>query len=212
MAIGTKHSKRMGRLILPVTYWGDAEYFARLLTADECIIDLHEHYIKRSQRNRTEIMTAGGVMPLSVPLVRANRPQTPVCDVRIDYSTRWQHRHWTAIASAYRSSPYFDLVAERVERFYTREWKFLVDYDMELQATILELLGATDRKPTPSERYVVAAEGDLDLRPKHRTSDFLTPEYFQPFSDRMPFVPNLSVLDVLMSEGLATADFLAGAL
>ena len=201
----------MGRLILPVTYWGDAEYFARLLTADECVIDLHEHYIKRSQRNRTEIMTAGGVMSLSVPLVRANRPQTPVCDVQIDYSTRWQHRHWTAILSAYRSSPYFDLVAERVERFYRREWKFLVDYDMELQEEIFRLLGVAP-KVERSDAYVVAVEQDMDLRPKHRESDYVTPEYFQPFSDRMPFVPNLSVLDVLMSEGLSTADFLVSSL
>jgi hypothetical protein len=52
----------------------------------------------------------------------------------------------------------------------------------------------------------------MDLRPKHRESDYVTPEYFQPFSDRMPFVPNLSVLDVLMSEGLSTADFLASSL
>lgn len=201
----------MGRLILPVAYWGDAEYFARLLTAEECIIDRHEHYIKRSIRNRTDIMTAGGVMSLSVPLVHANRPQTPVCDVRIDYSTRWQHRHWTAILSAYRSSPYFDLVAERIEPFYRREWKFLVDYDLELQLSLFEMLGVQTR-PQLSEQYVVASADDIDLRPKRRPTEYITPEYFQPFSDRMPFVPNLSVLDVIMSEGLGTADFLRASL
>jgi hypothetical protein len=201
----------MGRLILPSVYWGNIEYFARLVAAEEAVIDLGEHYIKRSERNRTAIMTANGVMSLSVPLVRANRPQTPVTDLRIDYSTRWQHRHWTAILSAYRSSPYFDLVAERVERFYRREWKFLVDYDMELQEEIFRLLGVAP-KVERSDAYVVAGEQDMDLRPKHRESDYVTPEYFQPFSDRMPFVPNLSVLDVLMSEGLSTADFLASSL
>lgn len=127
--------------ILPIAYWGDIEYFARLVRGGgECVIDIREHYIKRSLRNRTEIMTANGTMPLSVCLQHADRPRTPVCDVRIDYSKRWQHQHWTAICSAYRSSPYFDMIADRIARFYEREWKYLVDYDLEIIRETLSLL------------------------------------------------------------------------
>ena len=57
----------MPMTILPIAYWGDIEYFARLVRGGgECVIDIREHYIKRSLRNRTEIMTANGTMPLSV--------------------------------------------------------------------------------------------------------------------------------------------------
>lgn len=37
---------------------------------------------------------------------------------------------------------------------------------------------------------------------------FDAPRYFQLFSDRMPFAPNLSMLDLLMCEGTSTADVL----
>ncbi len=195
--------------IFPTAYWGDIEYFARLVQQrGECVIDLHEHYIKRSLRNRTSIMTAGGVMPLSVCLSHADRPRTPVCDVRIDYSKRWQHQHWVAICSAYRSSPYFDMVADRIARFYEREWRFLADYNTEILGEVLSLCGLEKAMPRLSEAYVEAHEGDTDLRPKQRGTSFDAPRYFQLFSDRLPFAENLSILDLLMCEGTATADVL----
>lgn len=194
--------------ILPAAYWGDTEYFARLIHGgEECVIDIHEHYIKRSLRNRTVIMTANGTMPLSVCLQHADRPRTPVCDVRIDYSKRWQHQHWTAICSAYRSSPYFDMIADRIARFYEREWKYLVDYDLEIIRETLSLLNI-EPQFSLSEAYVEPQEGACDLRPKKRETPFDAPRYFQLFSDRMPFAPNLSMLDLLMCEGTSTADVL----
>lgn len=195
--------------IFPTAYWGDIEYFARLVQQrGECVIDLHEHYIKRSLRNRTSIMTAGGVMPLSVCLSHADRPRTPVCDVRIDYSKRWQHQHWVAICSAYRSSPYFDMVADRIARFYESEWRFLADYNTEILGEVLSLCGLEEAMPRLSEAYIEAHEGDTDLRPKQRGTSFDAPRYFQLFSDRLPFAENLSILDLLMCEGTATADVL----
>ena len=81
------------KTILPLTYWGSIEQFANLVQGgEEAIIDLGENYVKRSERNRTEIVTPTGGMVLSVPLVKANRPRTPMRDMRIDSSKRWQHQ------------------------------------------------------------------------------------------------------------------------
>ena len=41
--------------ILPLAYLGSVEYFARLLRGD-CVVDLGEHFVKRSVRNRTRIL------------------------------------------------------------------------------------------------------------------------------------------------------------
>ena len=181
------------------------EYIARLLR-QECVIDLGENYVKRSQRNRGQILSANGVMSLTVNVENANRPRQPMRDVRIDYSKRWQHQHWVSILSAYKSSPYFDHYASELEPFYRREWRYLVDYNMEYTATLLRLLGAGRELPT-SERYVVAKEEDLDLRPKNiEGSAFCAQPYFQVFSDRMPFAENLSALDLLLCEGPEAID------
>ena len=186
--------------ILPIAYMPSVEYVARLLR-EECIIDLGEHYIKRSQRNRAQILSANGVMSLTVNVENANRPRQKIKDVRIDYSKRWQHQHWVSILSAYKSSPYFDHYAHLLEPYYKREWQYLADYNMEYLSTLLRLLGVDD-KVNISEKYVAAREGDLDLRPKHNEgSTFVAEPYFQVFSDRMPFKANLSILDLLMCEG-----------
>ena len=178
------------------------EYVARLLR-EECVIDLGENYIKRSERNRARILSANGVMPLTVHVENGNRPRQRMRDVKIDYSKRWQHQHWVSILSAYKSSPYFDHYAEELEPFYRREWRYLVDYNMEYLQSLLRLLGAKCEVRV-SEQYVEAEQGDLDLRPKHNEgSTFVAEPYVQVFSDRMPFEANLSVLDLLMCEGPA---------
>lgn len=191
--------------ILPSAYMPSVEYVARLLR-EECVIDLGEHYVKRSERNRASILSANGVMPLTVHVENANRMRQKMRDVRIDYSKRWQHQHWVSILSAYKSSPYFDYFADDIEPFYRREWQFLVDYNREYLQVLLKLLGSKCEVKY-SEQYVVAAEGDLDFRPKNKNgSTFVAEPYFQVFSDRMPFQANLSILDLIMCEGPSAID------
>ena len=188
-------------VVLPLAYWGSVEYFAHLLQGGECVtIDLGENYVKRSERNRTTIVTPQGGMALTVPLCRANRPRTPMRDMRIDYSKRWQHQHWVAILSAYRSSPYFDYIADRIAPLYEHEWRFLVDFNSEILQAEFDLLGVSPQHAT-SEQYIVATLDDVDLRNKKRESNFRSPQYFQLFMDRVPFVENASMLDLLMCEG-----------
>ena len=188
-------------VVLPLTYWGNIEYFANLLQAgEEAVIDLGENYVKRSERNRTEIVTPTGGMVLSVPLVKANRPRTPMHKIRIDNSKRWQHQHWVAILSAYRSSPYFDYVADRIKPIYEREWEYLIDLNREILQAVFDILGI-EPKHRFSEHYVEPSGATADLRDKKRESNFCSPQYFQMFMDRTPFVENASMLDLLMCEG-----------
>ena len=188
-------------VVLPLTYWGNIEHFAHLLKAgEEAVIDLGENYVKRSERNRTEIVTPTGGMVLSVPLVKANRPQTPMQNICIDNSKRWQHQHWVAILSAYRSSPYYDYIADRIAPIYEREWKYLVDLNREILQAEFDILGI-EPKHRFSEIYIEPSEAVTDLRNKKRESNFCSPQYFQLFMDRTPFVENASMLDLLMCEG-----------
>ena len=115
--------------ILPLAYLPSVEYFTHLLRGG-CVVDLGEHFVKRSERNRARILASDGVMELTVHVRNANRPRQPVRDVRLDYSKRWQHQHWGALVASYRSSPYFDFYAGRFEPFYRREWEFLADYNL----------------------------------------------------------------------------------
>lgn len=195
--------------ILPAAYLPSVAYLTHLLK-EECVIDLHEHFVKRSERNRTRILTAAGPMDLTVHLRQANRPRTPVCDLRIDYSKRWQHQHAVALRSSYKSSPYFDYYWDLLAPFYERRYEFLADYDLELLRRMLEMAGLEGRMPRLSERYVEAAPGDCDLRPKKNGGPaFAAEPYVQVFSDRLPFAANLSAIDLWFAEGPSARDVLA---
>lgn len=172
------------------------------------MIDIGENYVKRSERNRAKIMSANGVLDLSVHLKDANRPRTPIHSIEIDYSKRWQHQHWMAILSAYKNSPYFDHFAPYLEPHFNREYKHLWELNTELLKSLLKLMGASVELNF-SRDYVVATEQDIDLRPKLR-GELSTPmpEYTQVFYDREPFVKNLSILDMLLCEGRGTMPLL----
>lgn len=197
----------MTMTILPVAYLPSTEYFARLLR-DECVIDIGEHFIKRSQRNRAYILTANGVMPLTVNVRNANRPRTPVRDVRIDYSKRWQHLHSMAIRSAYAATPFYEHYADALMPFYEKRYEFLTDYNLELLSLLLRLAHA-DRDLKVSDTYIEAAADDTDLRIKKRESGFQSAPYFQSFSDRFDFVSGVSFIDLLFAEGPSATDVLA---
>ena len=197
--------------ILPLAYLPSVEYFAHLLRGG-CVVDLGEHFVKRSERNRARILATDGVMELTVHVRNANRPRQPVRDVRIDYSKRWQHQHWMSILSAYRNSPYFDHYRDRFEPFYNREFTFLADWNIALLETVTGILG-TPPALRFSDSYIEADTDDRDLRPAFEPlrADGRTTAggvYEQVFADRFPFVPNLSVIDLLFCEGPAAKAFL----
>ena len=185
--------------VLPLAYLPSVSWFAAIRSGGS-LIDTSEHFIKRSERNRTVILTPTGPLPLTVQVCHADRPRTPMRDIRIDYSKRWQHQHWGALTASYKASPFFDHYAPRFEPFYRREWTFLVDYNFALLETLCALTGIP--VPPVSDRYVEPAPGLLDLRPKQQKDPAFTAEpYVQVFADRMGFVPDLSFIDLLFAEG-----------
>lgn len=96
----------MSSIILSTAYFPNIQYISKFLKGENIIIDVYEHYSRQSYRNRCNILSANGVLSLSVPIIKNNNSYTK--DVEIDYSTNWQKNHKIAILSAYKNSPYYD--------------------------------------------------------------------------------------------------------
>ncbi len=200
--------------ILPLHYLPNIRYCTKLLAAGgDAAIDIHEHWIKQSYRTRCDILCANGVIALSVPVRKPHNEKIAVKDVRIDNSKAWQHQHWMSLVSAYKNAPYFDHYAPRFERFFRERQTFLTDLNLELLQQAMKCLGI--RTPLRlSEGYIAAADTDADYRsaisPKQRLNAgdnaFNPAPYYQVFSEKFPFAPNLSVFDLLMCEGPAAID------
>lgn len=197
-------------MILSTAYLGNIQYFTKLAT-DRAAIEACENFQKQSYRNRADIATAGGVRALTVPIVWNHHEKMPIRDVRIDYTLPWQRSHWRTIRAAYAAAPYFDHYAEKLVEFYeTKRYEFLFDLNTELTAKLLELLKipvslelTTDY--TPASALAEGEDFRDSISPKARLQrhdeEFTPPRYFQMFEDRLPFAPNLSVVDLLFCEG-----------
>lgn len=198
--------------ILSLNYLGNIQYFTKLCFSD-CIIDIHEHFQKQSYRNRCEILSVNGVTSLTVnTIAESNWDKATVKETRIDYSKRWQHRHWQSIVSAYRGSPFFEFLEHKFAPFYEREYQFLMDYNLELLQIVLDIMGS-DAEISLSEEYIeLPPEGDpsfVDFRdsisPKMRLRrpdpNFNPKPYWQVFMEHKGFIPNLSIVDLIFCKG-----------
>ena len=194
-------------VILQSVYAGNVNYYAAILKSENVIVDINEHFLKQSYRNRCVIAGANGPLNLIVP-VKRKTGRVKLKDVEIDYSENWQKIHWKSIESAYRTSPYFEFYEDRFKALYfSKEFKLLMNWNSAINNAIL-----TSLKHEPeiriSEKYISETDGYEDLRseihPKKQiTSHYKVNSYPQVFDDRMDFLPNISVLDLLFNEGPA---------
>ena len=123
--------------ILPLAYLPSVSYFTCLLH-DECVVDLGEHFVKRSERNRARILATGGVMELTAHVCHANRPRQPMRTVR---PRLLETLAAPALGGAGRLLPFVALFRTLCLPFSNPstawEYGFLVDYDLELLETHL---------------------------------------------------------------------------
>ena len=79
----------MNPFLLTTAYFPPIAYFSCLKKAEVTYIEQYENFGKQSYRNRCEIMTANGVIALTVPVAKANS-KTLIKDLKIVYPTPWQ--------------------------------------------------------------------------------------------------------------------------
>jgi hypothetical protein len=186
------------------------EYFASMAAAREVLIDIHEHYVKQTFRNRYSIYSANGKLDLVIPVIKTLGNHTPVKDVRISAQPDWQRIHWCSIESACLKTPFFLYYRDCFEPFYHKKHHFLLDFNTEILLSCLAQLGM-ERKVKYTENYLPHYPEDLyqDLRnaivPKRRRRQGPVPfkpfPYTQAFGERFGFIPGLSILDLIFNTG-----------
>ena len=209
----------MSVVLTELHYLPSIPFFQQLLSADQLLLDAHEHYHKQTYRNRALILTAQGPQPLTVPVVDGARSEKiRTSEIEIDYRQNWMHRHFRTLQTAYGASPYFGYYADYLQDIYAQKPVRLWD----LNLAFLELLLRCLRWPLPVEfttQYLAPTHSPTPSLADRR--DFLTPKstlaeagpdrpsqrpYPQVFGTA--FVPSLSVLDLLFMQGPAAGQFL----
>ena len=195
------------QLLLPSQYLAPVGAYAYLFSAERVVEDRGEFYIKQTYRNRCYIAGPQGVQSLIVPVGRKGLAHSPMRDVRISEHGNWRHVHWTALVSAYESSPYFEYYADDFRPLYETPFRYLVDFNEALHRLVCELLSFAPQERV-SDEYVPATADWTDLRqllsPKQPLASlerFSSVDYYQVFASRLGFLPNLSIVDLLFNLG-----------
>lgn len=188
-------------MLYSTSFFAPIPYFQSIAKHKAIVIDLYELYKKQTWRNRAQILESNGPMYLTVPVIRPNGSQSIVKEVKVCYKTDWRKDHWMAIISSYQHAPYFFYYGEQIRELIYHEEPILYKYNDTIFRQLLKWLDL-DIEVSFSEQYHSPIDkSDYRISLDKKNFDIEQERYIQVFSDKMPFYPNLSILDLLLNEG-----------
>ena len=210
-------------------------YFDLIASVDEFVVFDDFQYTRRSWRNRNRIKTPQGPAWLTIPVIAAPQRGTKISDVRIA-SAAWTQQHLKTLQMAYSRAPCFQEIMPIVaEEFRNVRSDLLSDVNVALIRRFCRYLGisttiSTHRDYSPVEHrqlrlrdiclqagasiYVSGPAAKSYLDESAMRSAGIEVEWFDYSGYREypqlwgSFVHEVSVLDLLFSQGRKSASYL----
>lgn len=209
----TKQKHDMNPLtIFPSFYLPPIPYFQYIKQQSDTIyIEKYENFVKQSYRTRSRIGTSNGPLDLIIPIVHEKKERKVIKDIQISYEFDWRRLHWLSMQTAYRSTPYFEFYEDQFENLYFKKEKFLIDFNHSQLDLVFRLI-KINKAIEWTDQYLDSHEVDLDLRtaihPRKHITQFQINPYYQIFEEKVGFMPNLSIVDLLFHQGPHSIDYL----
>ena len=209
-------------------------YFDKISRSDAFVFLDDVQYKKNEWQNRNRIRNARGWQWITVP-VKYSFGQM-ISQVAIADDTKWRKDHYKSLVINYGKAPYFRDYEGLFKEIYEKEWRSLSDINIHLTERIAELVGIKTRlirasllktEGRKTEKLVAICRelkagtylsGDggrayLELGRFEKEGievvfqDFQHPTYEQAHK---PFIPFMSILDLLFNHGTDSLRILSG--
>ncbi|MBL7851375.1 MAG: WbqC family protein [Cyclobacteriaceae bacterium] len=202
----------MSGLLIESHFLPSLEYFCLLSRYEDIRLEAHEYYVKQSYRNRCYLLSAHGAERHTIPLT-GKHGKVPIHEVRIDYSVRWQANFWRSVQSAYANSPFFEHYRDDLHDALFASKPYLLGLNLDMLSLCLKWLG-WKKSVSLSASYEVKTDRDdfrnliSDKRDFRNRTILRANPYPQVFGN--PFVPNLSILDLVCCVGPDAGRYISG--
>lgn len=190
-------------ILIHPNYFPNIHQFTQIIKANNILFEVSDNYQKQTFRNRTYIYGANGKLGLFIPVIHSHKNRELFKDVKISYESNWMDLHLKSLQSAYRSSPYFEYFEDDFIKLYSKKEKFLADFNIKCIKLISNLLDL-DLDFKISNEYVEKTNDIIDLRDlsnARKEKKIETPKYIQVFESKHGYLNNLSIIDLIFSEG-----------
>lgn len=216
----------MNNGLFSTAYFPPLEYFAAIIKCDKVFLEAYEIFQKQSYRTRCHIYSADGLFVLNIPVCRdsaaGEKPshKIPITKIAIDYSEPWVQQHKRALIAAYGNSPFFEYYCDEIFEVLDSFPVSLFELNLSLLKLIIGFIGNIKCDLFMTTSYVKNADIEanvIDFRdsihPKSKEKSIIYRQimekpYFQVFSQKQGFIPNLSIVDLLFNEGPNSISFL----
>jgi len=213
-------------------------FFDKVRQADMFVMLDHVQFRKNYYQNRNRIRSADGAIWMTVPVLTKGHSSQAINQILINNqgSPRWRGKCWTSLVQCYRNAPYWSSYGAEFERLYQKTWARLVELNEAVIRFLLDALSIKTRIIKSSEVNTEGNRGDLVLNICRQVGadvylsgvsgkEYLSYEKFaaagiqlrfQQFHHPIyrqlyePFIPCLSVIDLLFNYGPASMNVLRG--
>lgn len=195
-------------IVLPPRLCATVGYYACAWMYGNYEQDWSRRFDKREKdAHRFTIADTHGKLSLTVPIAKPESSSCSWKDICVSTHGAWWDVHRVALESAYGRTPYFEFYIDRflpmltvgVEERYPSLASLALAWDAEIRK-ILTLPRAPEQDDTtakvPGEASAYVEPGDSEP-----VSQITTLEYYQVRAEKLGFIPNLSILDLLFNLG-----------
>ncbi|MDE5672253.1 MAG: WbqC family protein [Duncaniella sp.] len=189
--------------VLPPVFCGSVEHYVNVRAAEATAIDWKRRFDKRFKvTHRFAIADTRGRLELTVPIAKPQSSQCCWGDIEISTHGNWWDVHRIALESAYGRTPFFEYYADSLlpmltagveERFpllkdLSDAWDTWIRHKLMLPLPVAAETGES-RPESPS----------IITENSNNATDFA--QYWQVRADKIGFIGNLSVLDLIFNLG-----------
>ena len=195
-------------ILVQPSYFASISTYVAIANASKVSFEINDNFQKQTNRNRMYIYSPNGLQMLNVPIKHSGEIHQKTKDIRIENDFNWQKQHFKSLEAAYRSSPFFEYFEDQLLPIFTKKHTFLLDLNFETTSFIYSSLRLNNVFLKTTEYLQISAETDFRnlVNGKKDTATFTA--YPQVFQEKVGFLNNLSVLDLIFNEGKFALEYL----